>query len=155
MQTDVHKIWDLPGDLWWQRLWPTFYRYQVVSGVVFIVDGQDEDTLNLERAKAIFRQLLAEDELRNAAFIVLVNDKKKKLGGKDGAEGVTMAYNQVDDFWRYELGVDDETDRLHRSIRPAVSYFLFDIKDVKGANEDANWLRVIADVKEHIRIGEA
>jgi hypothetical protein len=56
---------------------------------------------------------------------------------------------------RLELGVDDETDRLHRSIRPAVSYFLFDIKDVKGANEDANWLRVIADVKEHIRIGEA
>jgi hypothetical protein len=150
-----YGIWDLPGDLWWQRLWPTFYRFQVVNAVVFIVDGQDEDPLNLQRAKALFRQLLAEDELRNAAFIVVVNDKKKKLAGKDGAEGGILAYNLVDDFWMYELGIDEGTDTIHRSVRSAVSYHIFDIKDVKGANEDPNWLRVLQNVKDHIRVLDA
>jgi signal recognition particle receptor subunit beta len=150
-----YGVWDLPGDLRWQRLWPTFYRFQVVHAIVFIVDGQDEDALNIQQTKASFRQLLSEDELRNAAFVVVVNDKKKKFPGKDGSEGQTITYNMVDDPWMYELGIDETSDRLHRSVRPAVFYHVFDIKDVKGANEDANWLRVIADVKEHIRIGEA
>jgi hypothetical protein len=147
-----YGIWDLPGDLWWQRLWPTFYRFQAVNAVVFIVDGQDEDPLSVQRAKAQFRQLLAEDELRACAFVVVVNDKKKKVSGKDGAEGIVIAYNQIDDFWMYELGVDEGTDRLHRSVRPAVSYHVFDIKDVKGHTDDVNWLRVLQDIKDHTRL---
>jgi signal recognition particle receptor subunit beta len=150
-----YGVWDLPGDLWWQRLWPTFYRFQAVSAVIFVVDGQDEDPLNLQRAKASFRQLLAEDELRNAAFVVIVNDKKRKLSGKDGAEGVTIAYNQADDFWKFELGIDEDMDRLHWSVRPAVSFHVFDFKDVRGFNDDPNWASVMGKIHNHIIRSEA
>jgi hypothetical protein len=142
-----YALWDLPGGPAWHKLWPTFYRFMTVAAVVFIVDGNEEDPLKIEDGKAMFRQLLGEDELRDAAFCVIVNDKSELR--KDGTK---KSYrNNKDDHWKYELGVAEDALTIHRSMESSVFYTIIDVKEVKGA-EDLQWQKVLFHIKRCLQV---
>lgn len=127
-----YGIWDLPGDVVWQRMWPVFYRSMRVAAVIFMVDGaREDDATQAAQAKALFRQLIAEDELRNAAFCVLVNNKNG-------------AYSKEDDFWKHEL----ELDHLHKSTEHRVRAFCIDVAEIKGP-QDEKWEKVLHFINNH------
>jgi len=91
-----YGIWDVPGSL--ISVWPTFYRYIRISAAIFVVDASKEASENeksLRDARRVLNFLLNEDELRQAAFIVIINERsettknkksQKKEGEKKNAE---------------------------------------------------------------------
>merc|ERR1712216_237500 len=124
----AYAIWDLPGNDAMRRIWPTFYRSMQVSGVLFVVDGADDpwnETFEnrdkvrgrVQAAKDEFHRLLHEDELRGAAFCVIVNNKHG-------------SYVKDNDHWRYELGLgEDPSSALHRSLKGRVSFHVLDFAE--------------------------
>mmetsp|Transcript_27413 Transcript_27413/g.60250 ORF Transcript_27413/g.60250 Transcript_27413/m.60250 type:complete len:239 (-) Transcript_27413:61-777(-) len=101
-----YGVWDVPGTDVMVSLWPTFYRYVQVAGLIFVVDGNEEPYEaakkdptgsemkkyddKLHKARRLITNLVNEDELRAATFTVIINhrdnweevkedDKKKKL----------------------------------------------------------------------------
>ncbi|CAE8686733.1 unnamed protein product, partial [Polarella glacialis] len=94
-----YGIWDIPGDEVMRRLWPMFYRYLHIGAVLFVVDAFSPDTFslneaNLQRlrdAKAAIHYLLNEDELRTAAFVVILNmDTHTQAVQSKGASAVNL-----------------------------------------------------------------
>lgn len=95
-------LWDVPGNDAMIEMWPMFYRYVPVVAVLFVVDGgydlseelsaeEDEEerkkrlvqiaesTKNLEKARDLITRLLNEEELRLAAFVLIINDKREEI----------------------------------------------------------------------------
>lgn len=68
-----YGIWDIPGSEYMISMWPTFYRYVSVTAVLFVVDGMETDGSMIAKTKRLMNVLLNEDELRQAAFILIVN----------------------------------------------------------------------------------
>jgi len=71
-----YGIWDVPGDETMLSLWPIFYRYLRIGCVLFVVDAFSPKRDNLDRIARARQQLhilLNEDELRNSAFVLILN----------------------------------------------------------------------------------
>eukprot|EP00933_Yihiella_yeosuensis_P083157 TRINITY_DN9729_c3_g1_i1.p1 TRINITY_DN9729_c3_g1~~TRINITY_DN9729_c3_g1_i1.p1 ORF type:complete len:249 (+),score=33.66 TRINITY_DN9729_c3_g1_i1:49-795(+) len=87
-----YGIWEIPGNDAMRRLWPMFYRYLHMDAVLFVVDAFKKDCLdltakNLKRlneARQTIRYLLNEDELRTAAFVLILNVRWEVELDKDG-----------------------------------------------------------------------
>jgi len=62
-------VWDVGGQDKIRRLWR--YYYQGTQGLVFVVDSNDRD--RVEDARDELMKLLGEDEMRDAALLVLAN----------------------------------------------------------------------------------
>mmetsp|Transcript_6654 Transcript_6654/g.11623 ORF Transcript_6654/g.11623 Transcript_6654/m.11623 type:complete len:247 (+) Transcript_6654:65-805(+) len=78
-----YGVWDIPGNEHMKRMWPMFYKYIRISAVIFVVDaslpeqGQvPEKIAMMDEARRQMHFLLNEDELRRAAFILVLNTKK-------------------------------------------------------------------------------
>lgn len=72
----AYGIWDIPGGEVMRRMWPMFYRYLRISAVLFVVNTKDETVEDLEKMelnRRLLHFLLNEDELRCAAFVVVLN----------------------------------------------------------------------------------
>lgn len=93
----MYGMWDVPGSDDMIPLWHLFYRYVTVSAIIFVVDASPEEAENVENIQKARRWLfflLNEDEIRNAAFIVIVNERwsaddfktKKQSKSKRSAE---------------------------------------------------------------------
>lgn len=73
-----YGIWEIPGNEIFTRMWPMFYRYVRMSAVLFVVDAFSEhkgDVDRLTKARSWIHFLLNEDELRTAAFVLILNIK--------------------------------------------------------------------------------
>lgn len=102
-----YGIWDVPGSDEMIPLWNLFYRYIVVSAVIFVVDaapGQDEAMEQVQKARRWLHFLLNEDEIRSAAFIVIVNERwhrddiKKKRRRKKKKNGHHGSSSEKEEF---------------------------------------------------------
>jgi len=79
-----YGLWDVPGSL--SAVWPTFYRYIRITATIFVVNASKEATekeSELREAKRVLAFLLNEDELRQAAFIVIINEQIVKEVAKN------------------------------------------------------------------------
>merc|ERR1712176_877961 len=71
-----YGIWEIPGNEVFTRMWPMFYRYVRMSAVLFVVDAfseHKEDVDRLTKARSWINFLLNEDEIRTAAFVLILN----------------------------------------------------------------------------------
>merc|ERR1711972_470079 len=71
-----YGIWEVPGNEVMMRMWPMFYRYVRISAVLFVVDVYSEHWSDVETVTANrywMNLLLNEDELRTAAFVLILN----------------------------------------------------------------------------------
>merc|ERR1712109_382689 len=69
-------VWDVGGQEKIRPLWR--YYYSNVDGIIFVVDSSDVDRMDDgkgydDNAKEELHRMLAEDELRNAAVLVMAN----------------------------------------------------------------------------------
>jgi len=62
-------VWDIGGQDKIRRLWR--YYFQGTQGLVFVVDSSDRD--RVEDAREELAKVLGEDEMRDAALLVLAN----------------------------------------------------------------------------------
>merc|ERR1719401_2468812 len=78
-----YGIWDVPGNEAYVRMWPMFYRYVNITAVIFVVDVKPdyvttpEGENRIAKARRLMRFLLNEDELRVAAFVLILNTVSK------------------------------------------------------------------------------
>merc|ERR1719235_1061547 len=62
-------VWDIGGQDKIRKLWR--YYYANTQGLIFVVDSNDRD--RIEDAKEELTKMLGEDEMRDAALLVLAN----------------------------------------------------------------------------------
>lgn len=74
-----YGIWEIPGNELFMRMWPMFYRYNRMSAVLFVVDAfsKNDDVDKLTQARYKLQFLLNEDELRTAAFVLILNIRER------------------------------------------------------------------------------
>merc|ERR1719449_89208 len=63
------SVWDVGGQDKIRRLWRHYY--QGTQGLIFVVDSNDRD--RVEDAREELTKMLSEDEMRDAALLVLAN----------------------------------------------------------------------------------
>merc|ERR1719333_1153446 len=63
------QVWDVGGQDKIRKLWRHYYRG--THGAIFVVDSSDRD--RIEDAREELHKMLAEDEMRDAALLVLAN----------------------------------------------------------------------------------
>lgn len=71
-----YGIWEVPGNDVMMRMWPMFYRYVRISAVLFVVDAYSDHWSEVDKVTSNrywMNLLLNEDELRTAAFILILN----------------------------------------------------------------------------------
>lgn len=68
-------VWDLSGKSTLRDLWPVVYKNIQFSAVVFVIDADKTDRF-LEARKEL-QVLVNEEELREAAFLVVFNTRKE------------------------------------------------------------------------------
>eukprot|EP00927_Polykrikos_kofoidii_P069993 TRINITY_DN65784_c0_g1_i1.p1 TRINITY_DN65784_c0_g1~~TRINITY_DN65784_c0_g1_i1.p1 ORF type:complete len:239 (-),score=41.86 TRINITY_DN65784_c0_g1_i1:42-758(-) len=81
-----YGIWEIPGNEMMIQMWPLFYRYVRMHAVFFVVDAFSDKRFDLERlarARYWLHFLLNEVELRNAAFIIIINSNTLQRDRKD------------------------------------------------------------------------
>jgi len=87
-----YGIWEIPGNELMIQMWPMFYRYLRISCVFYVVDAHSPDWFNHEKidsARHWMNFLLNEDELRIAAFVLILNIKEltSETAGRGGVLG--------------------------------------------------------------------
>lgn len=71
-------FWDLGGKSTIRAIWPSFYKNIKISGIIFVVNANDEEE-RMNEARMEFQKLLNEEELRTAVVYVVYNDIAQKL----------------------------------------------------------------------------
>jgi GTPase SAR1 family protein len=66
-------FWDLGGKDTIRAIWPSFYKNIQISGLIFVVNANDEDDRIIE-ARMELQKLLNEEELRSSVLYVVFND---------------------------------------------------------------------------------
>jgi len=96
-------VWDVGGQEKIRPLWR--YYYSNVDGIIFVVDSNDVDRMDDgkgydDNAKEELHRMLAEDELRNAAVLVMANkqDMSHALSVRDIADKLSLGKLQRRDW---------------------------------------------------------
>jgi len=149
----THGIWEVPGTEAMRNLWPCFYRAIKIHGVIFVVDSEDhysEYWDRIETAKQELHYLMNEDDLRLAAFAVVINQKKStktKKGapqGKVDKKGSQNVYDGEKHELLYLLGLH----KLHPSVHWRTKCFILDVLSVEGSSSSGGWKGVLGFMKE-------
>lgn len=85
----TYGIWDIPGNETFMEMWPMFYRYLQINGIIFVVDAHSQNwdkPDKIVQAREQIHILLNEDELRGAAFFLILNQAHGEKE-KDDEEG--------------------------------------------------------------------
>mmetsp|Transcript_74587 Transcript_74587/g.207296 ORF Transcript_74587/g.207296 Transcript_74587/m.207296 type:complete len:223 (+) Transcript_74587:81-749(+) len=126
--------WEIPGTTSMRHLWPNFYRAIKIHCVIFVV-SVDEGDERIELATKNLHFLMNEDELRQACFCVIVN--QRVVNGK-------KIYNTEDNEMFYRLGLHN----LHPSCAWRTDYFVIDVLKIwSDAESEKEWRRLM----EHAR----
>jgi len=68
-------FWDLPGKDTLRQFWPIFYRKIKFSGIIYLLDYFNKDTLN--ESIRVLHDLLNEPELSSSHVLIVINMEKK------------------------------------------------------------------------------
>eukprot|EP00928_Gymnodinium_smaydae_P080731 TRINITY_DN64377_c0_g1_i1.p1 TRINITY_DN64377_c0_g1~~TRINITY_DN64377_c0_g1_i1.p1 ORF type:complete len:217 (+),score=44.82 TRINITY_DN64377_c0_g1_i1:156-806(+) len=130
-------IWDVPGSESMMPMWPLFYRYVQVTAVIFVVDGSEAPE-KLPKAKRQMYHLLNEDELRSAAFILIVNQKRGCTAQQAATAFEVLGASEIEgQSWN----------------APRFRKFSFDCEKITGVS-DKNWRDVVEEIyKIYISVG--
>lgn len=157
-----YGVWDVPGSDAFIRMWPMFYRYVNVSAVLYVVDASTQGIEGKEgenrvaQARRMMRFLLNEDELRLAAFFLILNVRQPdpaapgSVGGPAVADGTSTKTSRDDDVNIYEsvdtvkemLAVSRIEDEPWNKIR--FKSFAIDCSDI--SKTDVRWTSAIDDI---------
>jgi GTPase SAR1 family protein len=89
-------LWDLGGKATLKCLWPTVYKNIHFSAVVFVIDADKPD--RFYEARRELQILVNEEELREAAFLIVFNTKTsepKDLKEISSRVGADLIHSQV------------------------------------------------------------
>jgi len=142
-----YGIWDVPGNDAFIRMWPMFYRYINVSAVLYVVDASAEGIKNgdsVAQARRLMRFLLNEDELRVAAFFLILNVHQldeKKGQQKSGENADFDAYEHVETV-KEMLQVSKIEDEPWNKNR----FRSFAVDCAEVSKHDPKWVAMIDDV---------
>lgn len=98
-----YGIWDVPGTEAMIAMWPTFYRYVQISAVLFVVDAMEKDVERLTEARRLMEKLQNEDELRMAAFILIINERGPDQTAHAASESIVAKVNEVREVLRVRM----------------------------------------------------
>lgn len=159
-------LWDMPGTKAMRHVWPSIYQSIKIHGVIFVVDCLDAwdpnfedkmaalnaidsakvDLKRKENEKALDRvalsrkylhMLMNEDDLRQSAFCVVVNQKAGKE--RDERGNAKLTYDAVnEDRLEYMLGLHD----LHPSCAWRTKKFVINIMNINGES-DPKWVGML------------
>merc|ERR1712102_250689 len=97
-------VWDVGGQEKIRPLWR--YYYSNVDGIIFVVDSNDVDRMDDgkgydDNAKEELHRMLAEDELRNAAVLVMANkqDLPNALSVNEVTDGLGLSTLRKRDWY--------------------------------------------------------
>jgi signal recognition particle receptor subunit beta len=156
-----YGIWDVPGSDAFIRMWPMFYRYVNASAILYVVDASEKgaaDANKVAQARRLLRYLLNEDELRVAAFFLILNirqqepDAEKTKGAKKASAGVDPDYDPkaAVETMKEMLQVSTIEAEPWNSIRFKV--FCFDCAQVN--TRDKNWEEMLQTMyKVYLALG--
>lgn len=121
------SIWDVSGKDILKPLWSSYYKNILFSGVIFVIDPDDNEKFDTAIRDLHF--LTNEEELRDCAFLVLLN---KKNSATDRSEE-----RNFDDAKRLEIMCMRQ--EIHINTR--INFFEFDFKGYNNKSKDAfEWL---------------
>ncbi|OMJ87926.1 hypothetical protein SteCoe_10251 [Stentor coeruleus] len=118
----IVSIWDVSGNEILKPLWSAYYKNIFFSGVIYVIDS---NSINYEKSIKDIHFLVNEEELRDAAFLILFNMKgtKKEVTGRKGSE----------------LSLLLKGDEIHTSTK--INYFEFNFKGYDQTAKNAfTWL---------------
>lgn len=161
-----YGIWDIPGKDVFEHLWPMFYRYNRIAAVIFVVDCFSEGRANLDgtnlgklfKARRLMHFLFHEDELRTAAFILVLNidlaknsDKRNKSSRQAGEEDA-QAKDKEDLYNAYYdmLGVPEieQSKQSHRFHKAEIDCSNVCDKDEMSKISQEKWDMCLTKVKD-------
>jgi hypothetical protein len=138
-----YGVWDVPGTDAMRHVWPAFYRSIKIHGVIFVVGvgkeskesekggvRDDMSDARIELARKNLHYLMNEDELRHAAFCVIINQRYKEEG-----DGKGLMYDEAEDELSYRLGIHD----LHDSCKWRTKKFVINCLDGIKGTESNDW----------------
>uniref|UniRef100_A0A7S1M5N9 ADP-ribosylation factor-like protein 1 n=1 Tax=Alexandrium catenella TaxID=2925 RepID=A0A7S1M5N9_ALECA len=135
-----YGIWEVPGSEVMVRMWPMFYRYLRITAVFFVVDAFSDQRENMERIAQASRQirfLLNEDELRIAAFVLVINSVTP-----EGADAPTPENSEFEKALEEMLGVPEiEQEMPHKNRFLKVSINCSEI-----TRESPVWEKLLRDI---------
>jgi len=162
-----YGIWEIPGNEVMVNMWPMFYRYVRMNAVLFVVDAwsspQDiagekkggwDDIDRITQSRYWMNFLLNEDELRTAAFILILNIEprakdlppgasKKLLMTDDFAPGKTIPGDTVSESVIYEmLGVPD----IMKMEAHKERFFCFSTNCADFDRDDPKWENCLNEI---------
>eukprot|EP00929_Paragymnodinium_shiwhaense_P014566 TRINITY_DN122485_c0_g1_i1.p1 TRINITY_DN122485_c0_g1~~TRINITY_DN122485_c0_g1_i1.p1 ORF type:complete len:229 (-),score=31.96 TRINITY_DN122485_c0_g1_i1:184-870(-) len=140
-----YGIWDVPGSETMVPMWPAFYRYIPVTALLFVVDGSPEGRENdalIQRSKRQMQFLLNEDELRNSAFVLIINTKegqrdKAHAGQKTKTDTITLA-NTIGEL----LGVNDI--KTNSAQAPRFLQYILNATEMTTTHKD--WMYIMEEI---------
>lgn len=150
-----HGLWDVPGTPSMRRTWRTFYHSIRMHAVIFVVDASEEDNKRIHLAKKQLHLLMNEDELRQAAIEVIINQRRFKLidaPEKDNKEAkkeepiedkAKEVQVELEATLFYKLGLHN----LHPSCNWRTKCWFMDVAHLTGEN-DPKWKDVLEHIKE-------
>ena len=133
-------IWDLPGKENLRMLWPNFYRNIDFSGLIYLINYDNKDTLN--EAVKVMHDLLTEEEVSNLNVLIVLNCAKKDYDEFRKGEKV-----DIDELEENTVDVAEESkDKLQKDqikkdiyfdlIKQNKQMFVLDIFDEKVSPSD-------------------
>lgn len=125
-----YGAFEVAGTMAMRQMWKIFYTSIKIHGVIFVVDGTDDDFQRITSAKKNLHFLMNEDELRQAVFIVIINQRI-------GPDNMGIYDDKKNELY-YRLGLHD----LHPSCNWRTTYAIINILKISGEN-DKDWLKVM------------
>mmetsp|Transcript_55710 Transcript_55710/g.156893 ORF Transcript_55710/g.156893 Transcript_55710/m.156893 type:complete len:245 (-) Transcript_55710:154-888(-) len=153
-----YGVWEVPGSEVMMRMWPMFYRYLRITAIIFVVDGfsiqpDNMDDIDLDKIDfdkiALARQkiefLMNEDELRGAAFILILNVKGTDTE-EDKSEFAHAIFDMLGAREFEKLG--EQKPHMQRFKKYAVN-----CSDIRS--DDEEWEKILKEIKTiYNRVGE-
>jgi signal recognition particle receptor subunit beta len=133
-------IWDLPGRENLRMLWPNFYRNIDFSGLIYLINYDNKDTL--AEAVKVMHDLLSEEELSDVLVLVVLNCAKKDFdefnkGEKTNIEEVQENTADVSEDPKNKLLVDQiKKDIYFDLLKQNKDMYVLDIYDEKVTPND-------------------
>jgi GTPase SAR1 family protein len=135
-------VWDLPGKENLRMLWPNFYRSIRFSGVVYMIDYEDKDTLG--ESVRVLHDLLSEEELAGTSLIIVANCVKKQQQEKVFDDDMDIKPGEV----QSDTYIQQLTNEIKKNIyfdlinQEKKDIFICDIYDEKATQKDTDRISI-------------
>jgi GTPase SAR1 family protein len=135
-------VWDLPGKENLRMLWPNFYRNIKFSGVVYMINYEDKDTLT--EAVRVMHDLLSEEELAGTSLIIVANCTKKQQQEKNIDDDMDIKPGELQN----DNYIQQLTDQIKKNIyfdlinQEKKDIFICDIYDEKATQKDTDRISI-------------